>query len=61
MKFKRCKQPKTLVIAERFVLSINREGEAHIKAGFGEFTIGPRAAISLARWMIRYSKWSSLL
>lgn len=60
MKFNSVKMPKAITIAQKFSVHVNQEGEAQFRVGFGEYTVGPRAAIVIARWLIRYARWSSL-
>lgn len=62
MKFTKVKKPAELQIGPKpgaMVCKVGPDGEAHLNIGNSRY-IGPRAAISLARWLIRYARWSSL-
>lgn len=62
MKFKKTKRPKTLPIAfsgtNTCCLRATQTGTAKLDIGYQE--IGPREAVRMAKWLVRYYKWSSL-
>lgn len=58
--FKKVKTPPRLTVNENCWVGPTKRGTAYLKVGFGEVDLGPRAAILLARWLIRYARWSSL-
>jgi len=57
MRFKKVKRPKAIKVGGNEVC-VDVEGSAKIYVGF--ISLGPREAIRLACWLIRYAKWSSL-
>lgn len=58
MKFKKCKKPKKIDINDTNYWMIDELGCAYLRSTF--VSVGPREAIVLAKWLIRYAKWSSL-
>lgn len=58
MKFRKVKKPKPLLVGGKYDLYINKDGEADFQ--FGYRSLGPREAVKVAQWLIRYAKWSSL-
>lgn len=59
MKFNRIKKPKTLYVGNQY-LEITSGALVKTSPGFGSEYFGPRQAVRMAEWLMRYALWSSL-
>jgi len=60
MKFRKMRKPPKIIINNESGgdLRISRNGTAEFHSSY--FAVGPREAVRIARWLVRYAKWSSV-
>lgn len=56
----RPKHPQPLFVKGKLSLQVGEGSVARVDFGAINREIGPRSAMRMAKWLIRYAKWSSV-